>query len=412
MKNENCYKNSKPEPAFMLRISQTIASKTDTIFETWKDQVRESRYIESSIQLSENALGNSIPKVLEAMVKTISSSEEDWETIVKASLEHGSQRAAQGFGAAEIAREYSVLRQTILTILEPELLELSVREYHRVFGLIDAVIDEAISQCFDQFVEEETQKQEKIRKQLMLNNQELNRLLRFSQDSFSQLAHEIKTPLNSIMGYSKLLLHDSRAKKAEEADVSVNRVERVLRSSRKLLQLVNEALEISRSQSGKTRLQLACVPPVSEIESAIEAMEPLAQYEGVHLKIDCDRAPAQVTTDPSRLQQILTNLISNAIRYTDKGSIKVSCVELPNEKWSLTVSDTGIGIASEEQAHIWEPFYSASSQQYREGSTGLGLTIVAQLVQILEGEIELVSEPGEGSQFTLTFPTEVNDRNN
>ena len=119
-----------------------------------------------------------------------------------------------------------------------------------------------------------------------------------------------------------------------------------------------------------------------------------------------------VTTDPSRLQQILTNLISNAIRYTDKGSIKVSCVELPNEKWSLIVSDTGIGIASEEQAHIWEPFYSASSQQYREGSTGLGLTIVAQLVQILEGEIELVSEPGEGSQFTLTFPTEVSDRNN
>jgi len=392
----------------MSNLSKLLANKTDLIFETWKEKVRASRYIEISKELPETALGNSVPKVIEALISVADKTEEeDLETVVKASLEHGSQRAALGFEANEIAGEYRLLRLTIFSTLEPDLLQLSPHELNCSFRRIDAVVDEAISQCFDKFVEDKIQRQEKIRQQLVTNNQELKRLLGYSQDSFSQLAHEIKTPLNSIMGYAQLLQRQQAPQKDEGEARNINNLERVLRSSRQLLQLVNDSLEISRFDAGNSKLQLVSIDVRSVINSAMETIEPLAEDKGLQLENNCDRAPTQVTTDPSRLQQALTNFLSNAVRYTDEGSISVNCEALSDEKWSLIIADTGIGISPEDRDYIFAPFSRAHSSQEREGSTGLGLTIASRLVKLLQGEIELESQEGEGSKFTLTFPQKV-----
>ncbi|MGJ3252022.1 MAG: sensor histidine kinase [Elainellaceae cyanobacterium] len=390
----------------MTNLSDTFAGHIDQIFEQWKERVRRDRKIESSKDLSETALGNSVPKVLEAMTIALSMTEEDdFEKIVSASLEHGSQRFRVGFDAKEITREYRLLRQIIMSTLEVDLLTLPPPDYHRAFRLIDAIIDEASAQCFNQFAKEQKQTMGRLLQQLVITNQELERLLTLNRDNLSNLAHELKTPLNSIMGYSQLLLREQGAKDGTQAS-HISHIERVLRASRQLLELVNGALQVSRSQSGHGDLKWGVVQVRPIIDSVIEIVEPLAEAKDLQLTVDYDSIPEEVTTSRTCLRQILTNLLSNAIRYTDEGSVAVMCELLPNNYWAIAVIDTGIGIAPEDYDRAFEPFKRArpNSTTERDGSTGLGLAIVAQLVKALHGTIELESQVGAGSTFRVIFP--------
>lgn len=390
----------------MIDIVQKFSEKIDQVFEEWKDRVVRDRKIESSKDLPETALGNSVPKVLEAIATAISiTDEEEYEKIVEASLAHGSIRFHQGYSITEVAREYRLLRQTIFSNLEDDLLQLQPTAYNRAYRIIDSVVDEASAQCFKQFLEERRQATEKLQQQMIINNQELNRLLRLNQENFSQLAHEIKTPLNAIMGYSQLMLRQQQQTEALDSN-SIDSIERVLRASRLLLQLVNGALEFSRSQSGKITPRIENANVRSVIDSAVELIEPLASAKNLQLTVDYERAPKQVITDSTYLHQVFTNLLSNAVRYTETGSISIRC-ESNAEEWSFIVQDTGIGISPTNQSRIFEPFSRSSDTEFEpasEGSTGLGLAIVSQLVKHLKGRLELESTPGEGSTFTVILP--------
>ena len=135
-----------------------------------------------------------------------------------------------------------------------------------------------------------------------------------------------------------------------------------------------------------------------------EALEYSAEQKNLEIILDCDRAPTKITSDRLRLQQILTNLISNAIRYTKFGSITVTCQTKTSDRWIIAVADTGVGIAPEVQAQIFEPYFRVASKEgYSAESTGLGLSIVDKMVRLLQGNIELISQVGAGSTFTVTF---------
>ncbi len=394
---------------FMETISQSFERKIDEIVKKWKKAVRRDVKIESSKNLSEPALTDLIPQVLKAMTTALNESEEDdFEVVAQASLEHGVNRFEHGYNAGEIAQEYRLLRQVIFSALKEELLELPNVESYRAFRIIDAVIDQATAYCFHQFVEERTQKLEQLQQQVTKNNEELNRLLSLSQESFSHLAHELKTPLSSIMAYSQLLLRQQQSKEKEDA-VTIERIERVLRASRQLLQLVNNSLELSQVDSGTTHLKLMTIELSPVIAATVETIEPLAQDKQLQIIISNNHAPKYITTDLSRFQRILINLLSNAVRYTETGSITIFCESLPNDKWLLGVRDTGIGIAPENIEQIFQPFSRVAQQvsQQVEGSTGLGLTIVSQLVELLKGEIQVVSKLGDGSEFLVIFPLEI-----
>lgn len=341
----------------MLDFSQQLKDKIDTILEHWIKAVRQNRQIENGMRLSDTALGNAVPDLLAAMITVLSRSSEDddFATIAEASLEHGLCRAKQGFNAAEIAREYRLLRREIFSALESELVKGTSREVIRAFRIVDNVIDQAVSWCFDSYVEQRLQEVEQLQTQLTLTNQELMRLLQASQDNLSQLAHELRTPLTSIIGYSELLLRQQQRNAELGPSPSIDNIERVLRNGRQLLRLVNDSLELARCEAGKIKLHLISIDVRSVINDAIAMIEPLAQAKGLQLKVKSDRAPARVLTDPFRLQQILTNLLGNAVQFTDSGSVTVECVALSNEKWSLSVRDTGIGIALDDQARIFEP---------------------------------------------------------
>jgi hypothetical protein len=182
----------------------------------------------------------------------------------------------------------------------------------------------------------------------------------------------------------------------------------VLQGGRHLLRIINDSLELSRYEAAQIKLNLEVIDVDSVIATVGEMIDPLAQAKGLQLKIDrnSSNSDRKVLTDPFRLQQILTNLLSNAVRYTEVGFIQVTCQILPGDKWCLSVIDTGIGIAPEDQSRIFEPFSQAflnRRHQHSEG-TGLGLAIILRLVKLLQGEIQLISQVGVGSTFTVTFP--------
>ena len=390
-----------------MDFSQSLVEKIDTIAQNWVEAVRLDRQISSANHLSRSAIEDHLQEVLRAMASTLSRKEEsNIDTIIKDSLFHGGLRAAQGFAPTEIAREYRLLREIIFSTLEPDLLKGTVPQVMRAYNLINATIDEAISQCFKSYVDERLQELQQLHTQAELTNQELSRLVKTHRDNLSQLAHELKNPLNSIIGYTELFLR-THNKNTEVRDTVPNleHIERVLRNGRQLLRLINDTLEISRCFAGKIKLCLEPTDVPSLIKNVVELLEPLANEKQLQLMINCDRAPETVITDTLRLQQIITNLLSNAIRYTNTGTIELTCQKLSAHHWSIKVTDTGVGIALEDQLHIFEPFFQAkNSDTPWSNGTGLGLAIVSQLVNLMEGKIELVSELGVGSTFTVILP--------
>ena len=394
----------------MKDFSQALANKIDTIIEQWVEAVRQDSQIETADCLPYKSVQDSMPKVLRAMATVLSQSQDsDIKMLVETSLEHGAVRAEQGYEAAEMAREYRILRSLIFSNLEENLLSGSPAEVIRAMRLIDSVIDEALARSFKSYTDERLGELSQLQHQLALNNQELTRLVRSGQDNMSHLAHELKNPLTSIIGYADLFLRQQRLN-GEETDAFTNleHIERVLRSGRHLLHLINDALEISRYEAGKMKLRPAIIDVRSVINNVLEVMEPLVGEKELKIVVNIERAPEQVFTDSLRLQQIVTNIVSNAIRYTESGKIEVTCEELENEQWTIAVSDTGIGIDPEAQKHIFEPYFQVGELAIRPpNSTGLGLAIVSRLIKLLQGKIELVSQVGVGSTFTVFFPVKV-----
>ena len=399
-------------PVDIMDYSQLLTEKTDTILKNWIEAVRQDRKIESADTLPHSAITNHIPHLLAAMATVLSQYQySEIGIIIKASLDHGFLRAEQGYDAAEVAREYHLLRQVIFSNIEAELLAGTTTEVVRAFRLIDAVVDEAIAQCFNSYVAQRLRELQQIQTQLTLTNQELNRLVSVNQENLYHLAHELKTPLNSIIGYSELFLRQEKWQ-AEIKDTlpGIEHIERVLRNGRQLLRLINDALELSRADAGKIQLRLRPTNVQSIISTVVEVMQPMADAKGLKLAITSDFAPKQVIADSQRLQQIITNLLSNAIRYTESGSIELHCRQVGAENWAIAIRDTGIGIAPADKHRIFDPFFQAGEpkkQEFPPDSTGLGLAIVSRLVKLLQGKIELVSEIGVGSTFTVIFPVEV-----
>jgi hypothetical protein len=394
----------------MMDFSQLLLDKTDTILKNWVEFVRQDRQIGSADNLPHTAIENHLSHVLKAMATVLSQFQDsEFQPIVKASLHHGVLRAEQGFEPTEIAREYSLLRQVIFSTLEPALLQGSPAELFQAFRLIDAVVDEAIAQCFKSYVDERLGELQQLQSQLTLNNQELTRLVRANQENLSHLAHELKNPLTSIIGYSDLFLRQQqKSTEVKDSFTNLEHIERVLRSGRQTLRLINDALEISRYEAGQMKLQPAPTDVRSLINDVVEMLESLARAKDLKMVVELRSAPDQVLTDSLRLQQVVTNLVSNAIRYTESGTVKVTCRVLADERWAIAVSDTGVGIAPEDQARIFEPYVRADSMKpHLPDSTGLGLAIVSQLVTLLQGKIELVSQVGVGSTFTVILPLEV-----
>ena len=220
-------------------------------------------------------------------------------------------------------------------------------------------------------------------------------------DFLAIVSHDLRTPLNAIMGYAELLLMGIPERVPEAAG---ERLQRVQASAKHLLYLLDELLNFARLDSGKETVQVQEADLMEVTREVAMVMEPLVTQRGLELEVDLPAHPLPLQTDPDKLRQVLLNLVGNAVKYTERGGVRVAIAEDPRRA-VVRVSDTGRGIAEKHLTQIFEPFWQVDeTQRQREGGTGLGLSVVQRLVQLLGGEVSVESELGRGSTFTVVLP--------
>jgi len=255
----------------------------------------------------------------------------------------------------------------------------------------------------------------RAQEQLKLKARELEIASKYKSEFLANMSHELRTPLNSILILSQLLAHNKEGNlspRQKEAASAINS------SGADLLRLINEILDLSKVEAGKVDLHLEEMPIVSMISDLQRVFKGIAADKGVAFKVEQGaNLPETLLTDTHRLQQILRNLLSNAFKFTDQGTVTLSIARpgpdmiLPesipsaDQAICIAVKDMGIGIPEEKQGTIFEAFRQADGSTSRKyGGTGLGLSISRELTKLLGGEIRLQSREGEGSTFTLILP--------
>ncbi|MGF6417163.1 signal transduction histidine kinase/DNA-binding response OmpR family regulator [Stenotrophomonas sp. AN71] len=239
--------------------------------------------------------------------------------------------------------------------------------------------------------------------QLVRNSNELAATSRYKSEFLANMSHELRTPLNSSLILAKLLADNKDGTLTEE---QVKYARAILSSNNDLLALINDILDLSRIEAGHVELADEVVVVDSVLQRLRETFEPMARQKGLTLQIEADAlAPSQLVADNQRLQQILKNLLANAVKFTEHGKVSLQVSAAGAGRVRFEVCDTGIGIAREQLPVIFEAFRQADgSTRRRYGGTGLGLSISRDLAERMGGDIRVDSEPGRGSCFILELP--------
>jgi GAF domain-containing protein len=226
----------------------------------------------------------------------------------------------------------------------------------------------------------------------------------------ANMSHELRTPLNAIIGVSEMLRED-----AEAAKQDLEPLGRVLGAGRHLLALINDILDLSKIEAGRMELQLEDFALAPLIDGVVKTVEPLVAKNSNQLVVCCDTAVGSLHADPMRLRQALLNLMSNANKFTERGTITVDSrqAQKKGREWvTIAVEDTGIGMTPEQMGRLFQEFSQADASTTRKyGGTGLGLVISKRFCQMMGGDITVESEPGRGSTFTIRLPRIVDAAN-
>ncbi len=234
---------------------------------------------------------------------------------------------------------------------------------------------------------------------------DLQRASKYKSEFLANMSHELRTPLNSSMILAKLLAENAKGNlNAEQIQFAAS----IYSAGNDLLNLINDILDISKVEAGKLELAPEHIPVQRLVDSLRLVFEPLVVQKHLQFNVSLDAGtPKSIFTDHQRIEQIIKNLLSNAVKFTEQGQVSIRVFPVPGGNIAFAVTDTGIGIAKEQQSLIFEAFQQADgSISRRYGGTGLGLSISRDLATLLGGSISVESMPGKGSTFTLVLPLE------
>ena len=224
------------------------------------------------------------------------------------------------------------------------------------------------------------------------------------------MSHELRTPLNANIGYSEMLQEEAKELQNEEFEEDLNRING---AGKHLLGLINDVLDISKIEAGAMDIYLETFPVEPMVQDVVSTMQTLVEKNSNSLKIDCPDSVGSIHADTTKIKQCLFNLLSNASKFTDQGtiSLNVSRDTEDGREWiNFAVGDTGIGMTDEQMGRLFEAFAQAETSTRRNyGGTGLGLAITRHFCETMGGTVLVESEAGRGSTFTMKVPAIVDD---
>ena len=238
-------------------------------------------------------------------------------------------------------------------------------------------------------------------KRLQWQSGELEKANRLKSEFLASMSHELRTPINALIGYTSLMIDRIYGEITAKQEEGLHRIQA---SAQHLLALINDILDLAKIESGKMPLHLEDVPIAQIVREITQQIEPLVRKRALELVTEMPDQPPMMHTDRTKVKQILLNLLSNAVKFTHSGRVIMRVV--PGDRSvRMDIVDTGIGIRPQDLHAIWEDFRQVDQSRTREfGGTGLGLSITRKLVQALGGSIQVESEYGEGSAFSITLP--------
>ena len=240
-----------------------------------------------------------------------------------------------------------------------------------------------------------------IERALQHKNVELERANRAKDHFLATMSHELRTPLNAILGFSGLMLMRLPGPLTEAQERQLNHVQA---SGRHLLSLINDLLDLARIESGHVELVCEPVDPRPVLDEVLTALRPTAEAKSLPLEATLPEGDLRVLADRRALHQVVLNLTANAIKFTAGGRVRIELQPRPPDRLALSVVDTGIGISAEDRARLFQAFTQVGDWRTRRGEgTGLGLHLSHKLAELMDGTIEVDSEPGRGSRFSLVL---------
>jgi CheY-like chemotaxis protein/CHASE3 domain sensor protein len=266
-------------------------------------------------------------------------------------------------------------------------------------------LEQTNSQLEEQAQQLETQRDDLARAHasVQLKARELEQASRYKSDFLANMSHELRTPLNSLLILAKLLADNPDDNLTTE---QVTHARTIQSSGNDLLNLINDILDLSKIEAGHVEIRPQVIQVARLANSLRQLFQPIADNKKVRFVVEtAPDCPKEIETDTQRLEQVLKNLLSNAFKFTDAGQVTLSIAPHSRSQIAFGVTDTGIGIAEDQQRAVFEAFHQADgSISRRYGGTGLGLSISRELTRLLGGSISLKSSPGHGSTFTLVVP--------
>jgi len=220
------------------------------------------------------------------------------------------------------------------------------------------------------------------------------------KDLFTHMiAHELRAPLTTMRGYASMI----RERETSDGDTKKNALE-IERAAERLVGIVSDLLDIARIQSGKMDIAREPFHLSGTIRAVVEALHPSAHEKNIHIAIDDPKGTVQMKGDEKRIFQVLTNIVSNAIKYTNKGTVTISVLEL-RDRMEIRIKDTGMGISAHDQQKMFAPFFRVEGKETAAiTGTGLGLWVTKQLIEHMGGSIGVESIKGIGTHVVITLP--------
>jgi signal transduction histidine kinase/CheY-like chemotaxis protein len=259
-----------------------------------------------------------------------------------------------------------------------------------------------------QELEEEVFQRKQAQEELLKAKHVAEEANRAKSTFLANMSHELRTPLNAIIGYSEMLEEETRDSGKIE---NVQDLKKIQTAGKHLLSLINDVLDLSKIEAGKMGLHLETFEVSQVIEEMVTTLQPAAAKNANSIHVHLAKNVSVMKADITKVRQILYNLLSNACKFTDHGTISVDVDQIKVEQrdWiQFRVSDTGIGISAKQRENLFHEFAQADASISRKyGGTGLGLAITHRFVQLMKGQIKVESEPGEGAVFTVQLPAQV-----